>query len=137
MARIVKRNISEDWTAGTILQLPLPNILTSLNPAAYFYTFRWPICMFSNSGCRECFEKLMWEHINNEHRKKSPAHYSFCYWNIHAKDISENEINKKLHSIYPKDWWITILLERKCSKFRTKVIFTNKFTIQAIYTNKF
>ena len=64
------------------------------------------IFMCSNSGCRESYEKLtdMKEHINNEHRKNSPAHYSFCYWIIHAKDISDNEINKKLHSIYPKDW---------------------------------
>ena len=64
------------------------------------------IFMCSNSGCRESFENLtdMKKHINNEHRKKSPAHFSFSYWNIHAKDICANEIEKKLHRINPEDW---------------------------------
>ena len=42
--------------------------------------------------CREGLEKCtdMRKHINDEHRKNSQAHYSFCYWII----------NKKIHSIY-------------------------------------
>ena len=56
------------------------------------------ICMCANSGCREYFENLpeMKEHISDKHRKDSPAHYSFSYWIINAKDISENNINKNL-----------------------------------------
>ena len=50
------------------------------------------VFMCSNSGCKDMFEKLgdMKEHINTEHRQKSPAHYSFCYWNMHAKNKCEN-----------------------------------------------
>ena len=64
------------------------------------------IFMCSNSGCRETYENLtdMKEHIQNEHRKNSPAHYTFSYWLIHSKDKSENEINKKRHTINPQDW---------------------------------
>ena len=64
------------------------------------------IFMCSNSGCRDYFVKLteVREHIQNEHRKNSPEHYSFSYWIIHAKDKSAMEINKKSHTIYPKDW---------------------------------
>ena len=64
------------------------------------------IFMCSNSGCRETFETLieMKAHINSEHRKNSPAHYSFSYWIVDSKDRSEKEINKKHHTIYPKDW---------------------------------
>ena len=50
----------------------------------------------------------MKDHINSEHRKNSPAHYSFSYWIVDTKDRSEKEINKKHHTIYPKDWWIQI-----------------------------
>ena len=51
---------------------------------------RCDILMCLNNGCRESLEKPtdMREHINNEHRRKSTANYSFCYWIIHAKDIS-------------------------------------------------
>ena len=64
------------------------------------------IFMCSNSGCRESFPNLneMKDHINTEHRKNSPAHYSFSYWIVDTKDRSEKEINKKHHTIYPKDW---------------------------------
>ena len=47
-------------------------------------------------------------HINEEHRKDSPAHYSFSYWMLNAQDKSEKEVRKTHHSIYPKDWWIFI-----------------------------
>ena len=64
------------------------------------------ICMCSNSGCRETFVNLtdMKEHINKQHRKNSPAHYTFSYWVIHSKDKSDKEIYKKHHTIHPKDW---------------------------------
>ena len=44
--------------------------------------------MCSNSGCKKMFEQVnyMKEHINTEHKQKSPANYSFHYWNIHAKN---------------------------------------------------
>ena len=60
----------------------------------------------SNSGCREYFETFpaLKEHIKTEHRSKSPAHYQFCYFIFNAKDNSEREIFRKLHTIYPKDW---------------------------------
>ena len=63
------------------------------------------VFMCSNSGCRETFGTLieMKDHINSEHRKNSPAHYSFSYWIVDSKDRSEKEINKKHHTIYPKD----------------------------------
>ena len=40
------------------------------------------IFMCSNSHCRDTFKTLegMKEHINNDHRKTSPAHYQFSYW---------------------------------------------------------
>ena len=44
------------------------------------------------------------DHINSAHRKNSPARYSFSYWIVDSKDRSEKEINKKHHTIYPKDW---------------------------------
>ena len=52
------------------------------------------IYMCDNSGCRETFGNLtnMKDHIQNKHRKNSPAHYSFSYWIIHSKDRSEKEI---------------------------------------------
>ena len=64
------------------------------------------VFMCSNSGCRDTFVTLteMKEHIQNEHRKNSPAHYSFSYWIVDSKDRTEKEINKKHHTIYPKDW---------------------------------
>ena len=64
------------------------------------------IHMCSNSGCRKTFMNLadMKEHIQGEHRKNAPAHYSFSYWIVHSKDKSEKEINKKHHTIYPQDW---------------------------------
>ena len=64
------------------------------------------IFMCSNSHCRDTFKTLegMKEHINNDHRKTSPAHYQFSYWILHAKDKSEKEVYKKYHTIYPKDW---------------------------------
>ena len=62
--------------------------------------------MCSKSGYKEMFDKLsdMKEHINTEHRQKSPEHYSFCYLNFHAKNNCENEIYKNLERINPKDW---------------------------------
>ena len=62
--------------------------------------------MCTNSGCRETFGTLieMKDHINSEHRKNSPAHYSFSYCIVDSKDRSEKEINKKHHTIYAKDW---------------------------------
>ena len=42
------------------------------------------------------------EHINEKHRKDSPAHYTFSYWIVNSKDRSEKEIAKKLISIDPK-----------------------------------
>ena len=64
------------------------------------------IFMCSNSGCRDYFEKLteMKEHISEAHRKNSPAHYSFSYCIVNAKDRSEKEITKNFFTIYPKDW---------------------------------
>lgn len=64
------------------------------------------IFMCSNSNCRDTFETLeeMKEHINDEHRKTSPAHYQFSYWILNTKDKSEKEVSKKYHTIYPKDW---------------------------------
>ena len=64
------------------------------------------IFMCANSGCREYFENLpeMKEHISDKHKKDSPAHYSFSYWIINAKDRSEKEIKKNFLTIYPKDW---------------------------------
>ena len=52
---------------------------------------QYEIFMCSNSGCRDYFEKLteIIEHIQNKHRKKSPPHYSFSYWIIHATDRSD------------------------------------------------
>ena len=57
-------------------------------------------------GCRDYFDKLteMKKHISEEHRKNSPAYYSFSYWIVDSKDRSEKEIYKKLHTIYQKDW---------------------------------
>ena len=64
------------------------------------------IYMCSNSGCKQMCEQLndMKEHINTEHKQKSPAHYSFHYWNIHAKNNCENEIYKNQVRINPADW---------------------------------
>ena len=64
------------------------------------------IYMCSNSGCKKMFEQVndMKEHINTEHKQKSPAHYSFHYWYIHAKNNCENEIYKNLLRINPADW---------------------------------
>ena len=64
------------------------------------------IFMCANSGCRDYFEKLteMKEHISEKHRKDSPAHYTFSYWIVNAKDRSEKEIAKNFITIYPKDW---------------------------------
>ena len=64
------------------------------------------IFMCSNSNCRDTFETLeeMKKHINDEHRKTSPAHYQFSYWILNTKDKSEKEVSKKYHTIYPKDW---------------------------------
>ena len=64
------------------------------------------IYMCSNSGCRETFSDLpaIKHHISSEHRKNTPAHYTFSYWIVNSKDISEKEINKKHYTIYPKDW---------------------------------
>jgi hypothetical protein len=47
--------------------------------------------MCGNSGCKQMFEQIsdMKEHINTEHKQKSPAQYSFHYWNIHAKNNCE------------------------------------------------
>ena len=45
------------------------------------------------------------EFINlEEHKKNSPAHYSFSYCTMNAKDNSENEIYKQYFTIYHKDW---------------------------------
>ena len=59
-----------------------------------------------NSGCKKTFEKLpeMKNHIEEEHKKDSPAHYSFPYYIFNAKDKSEKEISKQYLTIYPKDW---------------------------------
>ena len=59
----------------------------------------------NTSGCKQMFEQLceMKEHINTEHKQKSPAHYSFCYWNIHAKNNCENKIYKNILRINPAD----------------------------------
>ena len=64
------------------------------------------IFVCSNSGCSKLFETLtpLKEHIKEEHKKGSPAHYQFSYWKYSAQDKSEKEINKKYHTIYPKDW---------------------------------
>ena len=64
------------------------------------------IFMCANSGCRDYFGKLteMKEHISEKHRKDSPAHYTFSYWIVNAKDRSEKEIAKNFITIYPKDW---------------------------------
>ena len=59
------------------------------------------------------------EHINIEHRQKSTDHYSFCYWNMHAKNKFENEIHKNLLRINPKDWWNqNLVLWRKFKEFK-------------------
>ena len=34
------------------------------------------------------------EHISEDHRKGSPAHYSFSYYKCHSKDNSEKEVKK-------------------------------------------
>ena len=46
------------------------------------------IFMCSNSGCRATFENItgMKTHINEKHRKDSPAHYTFSYWILNAQD---------------------------------------------------
>ena len=64
------------------------------------------IFMCSNSGCRDTFENItdMKTHINEKHRKDSPAHYTFSYWILNAQDKSEKEVQKSHHTIYPKDW---------------------------------
>ena len=64
------------------------------------------IFMCSNSGCRDYFKTLekLKDHISEHHRKNSPAHYSFSYWIVDAKDRSEKEIKKNFNTIYPKDW---------------------------------
>ena len=64
------------------------------------------IFVCGNSGCRDSFEELsdIREHIKEEHRKNSPAHYQFSYWVMHAKDRSDNEVFKQYKTIYPKDW---------------------------------
>ena len=64
------------------------------------------VFMCANSGCRDYFitlEKIK-EHINEHHRKNAPAHYSFSYWIVDSKDITEKEIKKQFHTLYPKDW---------------------------------
>ena len=83
------------------------------------------VYMCSNSGCRDTFETLneMKEHINIEHRKNSPAHYSFSYWIVDSKDRSEKEINNKLHS------FILGLVIQIYNKFTTEWQFSpSKFT---------
>ena len=64
------------------------------------------IIVCDNSGCRKWYLELsdVREHIQNEHRKNSPPHYSFSYCVLNPKDQSEKEISKKYHTIYPKDW---------------------------------
>ena len=64
------------------------------------------IFMCANSGCRDYFGKLteIKEHISETHQKGSPAHYTFSYWLVNAKDRSENEITKQFHTKNPKDW---------------------------------
>ena len=64
------------------------------------------IYVCSNSHCRDTFKNVpaMKEHIQEEHRKNSPAHYSFSYCICHSKDKSEKEVTKQYISLYPKDW---------------------------------
>jgi len=64
------------------------------------------IFVCSNSHCRDTFDNLpeMRERIIEEHRKNSPAHYSFSYFTCNAKDNTEKEVKKQFISIYPKDW---------------------------------
>ena len=64
------------------------------------------IIVCDNNGCRKWYLELsdVREHIQNEHRKNSPPHYSFSYCVLNSKDQSEKEISKKYHTIYPKDW---------------------------------
>ena len=54
------------------------------------------IFMCANSGCRDYFKTLteMKDHINEHHRKNSPAHYTFSYWVVDSKDRTEKEIKK-------------------------------------------
>ena len=64
------------------------------------------ILMCANSGCRDYFltMKDLKDHINENHRKNAPAHYTFSYWIVDSKDKCEKEIKKYFHTIYPKDW---------------------------------
>ena len=64
------------------------------------------IYVCSNSHCRDVFEDIsaMKCHIQEEHRKNSPSHYSFSYYICHSKNKTEKEVTKQYITIYPKDW---------------------------------
>ena len=64
------------------------------------------IYVCSNSHCRDVFEDIstMKDHIQEEHRKNSPSHYSFSYYICHSKNKTEKEVTKQYITIYPKDW---------------------------------
>ena len=65
------------------------------------------ILMCANSGCRDYFTTIteMKNHISEHHKKNAPVHYTFSYWIVDSKDITEKEIKKVHHTLYPKDWW--------------------------------
>ena len=47
----------------------------------------------------------MWEHIQEERKKDSPAHYFFSYYiQCDSDDNSEKEVSKKYVTLYPKYW---------------------------------
>ena len=55
------------------------------------------IFVCSNSHCKDTFGSLteMKEHISEDHKKGSPAHYSFSYYKCHSRDNSEKQIKKQ------------------------------------------
>ena len=70
-----------------------------------------------NNGCRKSFATLieMKEHINSEHRKNGPAHYSFSYLIVDTKDRGE-KISTRNTIIY--------ILRTGENKFPTDAIYT-------------